>query len=166
MQEVKIYTDGACRGNPDGPGGYAAVLLYRDNKTEREHRKEISGGLKNTTNNRMELMGAIAGLEALNKPCRVKLYSDSQYLVNAFNKGWLVKWQNNDWFRDKRKKEKVKNLDLWLRFLEAVKPHQVEFIWVRGHDGNPENERCDELAVSAALSEDLVEDTERIKESD
>lgn len=154
--EVTIYTDGAARGNPNGPGGYGTVLLYTDGKGKC-HRRELSGGYKKTTNNRMELMAAIAGLEALIRPCKVTLYSDSQYLVHAFNQHWIDSWVKKGWTRGKN--EPVKNKDLWLRLLEAAKPHQVTYCWVKGHAGCPENERCDELAVLAAQGEDLPEDT-------
>jgi len=158
---VKIYTDGAARGNPDGPGGYGTVLQYTDS-VGRLHEREYSQGYKKTTNNRMELMAAIVGLEALNRPCEVELYSDSQYLVNAFNQHWLDGWIRNNWLRKDRKSgksEPVKNIDLWKRLLAAAKPHQITWNWVRGHNGHPENERCDQLATSAADGEDLEEDT-------
>lgn len=144
---VKLYTDGAARGNPDGPGGYGAILQYVDARGEL-HEKELSGGFAKTTNNRMELMAAIVGLEALNRPCNVKLYSDSSYLVNAFNQNWIEGWQKKNWKRGKN--EPVKNVDLWKRLLAAKAPHQVEFIWVKGHNGHPQNERCDKLATLAA----------------
>ena len=153
--EVYIYTDGSARGNPDGPGGYGTVLEYTK-LDGTKHRKELSGGYKKTTNNRIELMAAIVGLEALNRPCKVKLYSDSQYLVKAFNEGWLEGWIKKGWKRGKN--EPVKNVDLWKRLLKAKEPHQVEFIWVKGHAGHPENERCDQLATSAADGSDLMED--------
>ena len=153
--EVYIYTDGSARGNPDGPGGYGTVLEYTK-LDGTKHRKELSGGYKKTTNNRMELMAAIVGLEALNRPCKVKLYSDSQFLVKAFNEGWLEGWIKKGWKRGKN--EPVKNVDLWKRLLKAKEPHQVEFIWVKGHAGHPENERCDQLATSAADGSDLMED--------
>ena len=153
--KVTIYTDGSAKGNPNGPGGYGAVLLYVDTKGV-THRREYSGGYKKTTNNRMELMGAIVGLEALLRPCQVDLYSDSQYLVKAFNEHWINSWQRKNWKRGKN--EPVKNVDLWQRLLAACRPHEVTFHWVRGHAGNPENERCDQLAVQAALGEDLAED--------
>ena len=159
---VDIYTDGAARGNPDGPGGYGAVLEYVDSKGNR-HVKELSAGYRRTTNNRMELMGAIAGLEALNRPCSVDLYSDSKYLVDAFNQRWIDKWIVNDWRKGKNGKgEEVKNIDLWLRLLKAKEPHSVRFLWVRGHDGHPQNERCDFLATSAADADAalLLEETE------
>ncbi|MEG6616228.1 ribonuclease HI [Peptococcaceae bacterium 1198_IL3148] len=140
MQQVKIYTDGACSGNP-GPGGYGVVLLYGD------HQKELSGAYDNTTNNRMEILAAIIGLESLKRPCQVTLYSDSQYLVNAMTKGWLDKWQRNNWMRNKS--ERAKNVDLWKRLLAAANRHQVEWVWVKGHASNEMNNRCDQLAVSA-----------------
>lgn len=154
--DVKIYTDGAARGNPNGPGGYGTILTYVDEKGEL-HKRELSGGYKKTTNNRMELMAAIVGLEALIKPCNVELYSDSQYLVNAFNKNWLDGWIKKGWKRGKN--EEVKNVDLWKRLLKAKEPHQVKFFWVRGHDGHEENERCDYLATTAADGDNLLEDT-------
>lgn len=153
---VKIYTDGSARGNPDGPGGFGCVLHYKDSQG-RLHEKEISAGYKKTTNNRMELMAAIAGLEALNCPCQVELYSDSQYLVNAFNQHWLEGWIKKGWKRGKN--EPVKNVDLWKRLLKAKEPHQVTFIWVKGHAGHEMNERCDVLATTAADGEDLLVDT-------
>lgn len=136
---VTIYTDGACSGNP-GPGGYGAILMYGS------HKKELSGGDANTTNNRMELMGVITALEALNRPCRVDLYTDSQYVVNAIEKGWARKWQANGWMRNK--KDKALNPDLWQRLLDLLETHQVTFHWVKGHAENPYNNRCDELAVA------------------
>ena len=154
---VKIYTDGAARGNPDGPGGYGSVLEYVDTKGEL-HVKEISRGYVRTTNNRMELMAVIAGLEALNRPCEVEVYSDSQYVVNAFNQHWVDGWIKKGWKRGKN--EPVKNVDLWKRLLEAKEKHSVTFHWVKGHDGHPQNERCDELATSAADGDDLIVDEE------
>lgn len=153
--KVEIYTDGAARGNPDGPGGFGTVLHYTDAKGQL-HVKELSAGYKRTTNNRMELMAAVAGLEALNRPCQVELYSDSKYLVDAFNKGWIEGWIRKGWKRGKN--EPVKNIDLWKRLLAAMGPHQVSFIWVKGHNGHPENERCDFLATSAADGENLLVD--------
>lgn len=153
--KVRIYTDGAARGNPDGPGGYGTVLEYVDSKGEL-HKKELSQGYKKTTNNRMELMAVIAGLEALNRPCEVELYSDSQYVVNAFNQHWIEGWLKKGWKRGKN--EPVKNVDLWKRLLQAKEPHQVQFIWVKGHDGHPQNERCDSLATSAADGDNLIVD--------
>ena len=153
--KVTIYTDGSARGNPNGPGGYGTVLLYTDSQG-RIHRRELSGGYARTTNNRMELMAAIVGLEALIRPCEVDLYSDSQYLVRAFNDHWIEGWIRRGWKRGK--KEEVKNVDLWKRLLAAKEKHKVHFIWVKGHAGTPENERCDTLAVEAALSGQLEED--------
>lgn len=154
---VRIYTDGAARGNPDGPGGYGTVLEYTDTKGAL-HTKEISQGYKKTTNNRMELMAAIAGLEALNRPCQVELYSDSKYLIDAFNQHWIDGWIKKGWKRGKN--EPVKNIDLWKRLLKAKESHQVQFIWVKGHAGHPQNERCDELATTAADCGPLIEDLE------
>lgn len=154
--QVKIYTDGAARGNPDGPGGYGAVLEYVDTKGQL-HTKELSQGYKKTTNNRMELMAVIAALEALNRPCSVELYSDSKYVVDAFNQNWIGGWLKKGWKRGKN--EPVKNVDLWKRLLQAKEPHQVRFIWVKGHDGHPQNERCDTLATAAADGDNLIEDT-------
>lgn len=155
MGIVKLYTDGAARGNPDGPGGYGAVLQYTDNQGK-IFEKELSAGYVRTTNNRMELMAAIAGLEALNRPCMVELYSDSKYLTDAFNQGWIDNWVKNNWNRGKS--GPVKNIDLWKRLLEAKTPHQIKFIWVKGHAGHPENERCDKLATTAADGQDLLVD--------
>ncbi|MCI8797778.1 MAG: ribonuclease HI [Dorea sp.] len=152
---VKIYTDGAARGNPDGPGGYGTVLEYTDTKGNL-HTRELSQGYQRTTNNRMELMAVIAGLEALNRPCEVELYSDSQYVVNAFNQHWIEGWIKKGWKRGKN--EQVKNVDLWKRLLAAKEPHKVKFIWVKGHNGHPQNERCDELATGAADGNDLIVD--------
>lgn len=154
---VRIYTDGAARGNPDGPGGYGTVLEYTDSKGVL-HTKELSQGYKKTTNNRMELMAAIAGLEALNRPCEVDLYSDSKYLVDAFNQHWIDGWIRKGWKRGKN--EPVKNIDLWKRLLKAKEPHEIRFIWVKGHAGHPQNERCDELATTAADFGPLIEDLE------
>ena len=154
--DVIIFTDGAARGNPDGPGGYGAVLQYVDSGGKL-HEKELSAGYRKTTNNRMELMAAIVGLEALIRPCRVDLYSDSKYLTDAFNQHWIDGWLKRGW--KKADKSPVKNVDLWERLLAAMKPHQVQYHWVKGHDGHPENERCDELATTAADSGRLVPDT-------
>ena len=152
---VKIYTDGAARGNPDGPGGYGTVLEYVDTKGQL-HKKELSQGYVKTTNNRMELMAVIAGLEALNRSCEVEVYSDSQYVVNAFNQHWVDGWIKKGWKRGKN--EPVKNVDLWKRLLEAKQIHSVTFHWVKGHDGHPQNERCDELATTAADGSNLIVD--------
>ena len=136
---VDIFTDGACSGNP-GVGGWGAILRYKDIE------KELSGGEENTTNNRMELMGVITALEALNRPCQVDLYTDSQYVVNAIEKGWARKWQANGWMRNK--KDKALNPDLWQRLLDLLETHQVTFHWVKGHADNAYNNRCDALAVA------------------
>lgn len=153
--EVTIYTDGSARGNPDGPGGYGTVLQFVDSKGQL-HEREYSAGYKKTTNNRMELMAAIVGLEALTKPCNVKLYSDSKYLTDAFNQKWIDGWIRKGWKRSGN--EPVKNVDLWKRLLKAMEPHQVTFLWVKGHAGHPENERCDQLATSAADGTSLLDD--------
>ena len=155
MMEVTLYTDGSARGNPDGPGGYGAVLHFVDGKGKL-HVKELSAGYRKTTNNRMELMGVIAGLEALNRPCLVTVVSDSAYVVKAFNEHWLEGWVKKGWKRGKN--EPVKNRDLWERLLKAMEPHQVHYTWVKGHAGHPENERCDELATSAADGDGLLVD--------
>lgn len=152
---VTIYTDGAARGNP-GPGGYGAVLEYIDPKNQL-HVKELSAGYRRTTNNRMELLGVIIALEALNRPCNVTLYSDSKYVVDAFNQHWVDGWVRKGWKRGKN--EPVKNVDLWKRLLQAKTPHAVKFVWVKGHAGHPQNERCDELATYAADNGPLLEDT-------
>ena len=149
LPPVTIYSDGACLGNP-GRGGYGTVLLFG------ERRKELSAGFRHTTNNRMELLGAIVGLESLTRPCQVELWSDSQYVIHALTKGWLAGWQQRGW-RTAGKKP-VKNRDLWERMLVAIAPHTIDWRWVRGHTGNPENERCDVLAVDAANGGPLAED--------
>lgn len=149
LKEVTIYTDGACSGNP-GPGGYGVVLISG------KHRKELSGGFRLTTNNRMEMMGAIAGLEALKFQCAATVYSDSKYLVDAVTKGWAQRWRANGWKRNK--KDFAMNPDLWGRLLDLCDRHQVNFLWVKGHAGIAENERCDELAVAASLEDDLPRD--------
>jgi ribonuclease HI len=147
--EVTIYTDGASVGNP-GPGGYGVVMLYG------QHRKELSGGFRLTTNNRMELFAAIVGLEALTSRCSVKLYSDSLYLVNGMRDGWALRWRSRGWWRTT--KHKAVNPDLWARLLDAAEHHDVEFLWVKGHAGNRENERCDRLAEGAATGKNLPPD--------
>ena len=152
--KVEIFTDGSSRGNP-GPGGYGAILRYVDTKGN-VHERELSAGFRMTTNNRMELMGAIAALEALLKPCDVTLTSDSRYLIDAFEKGWIEAWQKKGW--KKADKKPVLNQDLWQRLLKAMEPHRVTFIWVEGHAGHPENERCDRLATKAADSGPYLED--------
>ena len=146
MMQVTVYTDGAARGNP-GPGGYGAVLHFVD-QYGKLHVLELSQGYERTTNNRMEIMGVVAALEALKHPCQVRVISDSQYVVNAFNQHWVDGWLRRGWVNSK--KEPVKNVDLWKRLLAAKKPHEVTFSWVKGHAGHPENERCDQLATTAA----------------
>ncbi len=142
MKEVKLYTDGACRGNP-GRGGWGAILVYG------KFEKELSGGERETTNNRMELMAAISGLEALKEPCLVTLYSDSKYIVDAFLLGWVVSWRDRGW---KRGKDELKNPDLWERLYNLTLKHSVTFEWVKGHNGHSYNERCDALATAFADS--------------
>lgn len=137
--EVKIYTDGACSGNP-GPGGWGAILVSGN------HEKELCGGEKQTTNNRMELTAVISALLALKRPCKVTLYTDSKYIVDAITKGWARKWQKNNWMRTN--KDKALNSDLWQQLLDLLEIHQVEFVWVKGHAGHEYNERCDRLAVN------------------
>ena len=154
--KVTLFSDGSARGNPDGPGGYGTILQYVDSKGVL-HEREYSAGYKKTTNNRMELMGVIAGLEALTKPCEVTVISDSKYVTDAFNSHWVDGWLKNNWKNSK--KEPVKNMDLWKRLLEAKKPHQVSFCWVKGHAGHTENERCDALATTAADGGNLLDDT-------
>ncbi|MBE5905258.1 MAG: ribonuclease HI [Lachnospiraceae bacterium] len=154
--KVEIYSDGSARGNP-GPGGYGTVLRYVDPKGE-EHIREYSGGYVNTTNNRMELMGAIVGFEALNRPCEVVFTSDSKYVIDAFNQNWIGSWVKNNW--KKADKKPVKNVDLWKRLVAATEQHQVTFCWVKGHAGHVYNERCDELATAAADSDERMEDVE------
>jgi len=139
MPRVELYTDGAAKGNP-GPGGYGAILRHGSNE------KELSGGFYHTTNNRMELLAVIVGLEALKVPgCEVTVVSDSKYVVDAFLKNWIGGWKRRGW-------AKVKNPDLWKRLLRAMEPHQVQFTWIKGHNDHPENERCDRLAVAASLT--------------
>ena len=140
MDEVVIYTDGACSGNP-GPGGYGAILMYKGNK------KEISGGQKDTTNNVMEITAVVEGLELLKYPCKVKVYSDSAYVVNCFKQGWIENWRKNGW--KTASKDPVKNKELWQRLYELTQKHEVDFIKVKGHSDNEFNNRCDELARNA-----------------
>ncbi|NLP26350.1 MAG: ribonuclease HI [Clostridiales bacterium] len=138
MKKVEIFSDGACSGNP-GPGGYGVILRYKDNV------KELSGGERDTTNNRMELMGVIIGLSALKEPCEVILTTDSKYVVDSVTKGWVYGWKKRGWIKSDKKP--ALNVDLWERLLPLLEKHKVEFKWVKGHAGHPENERCDELAV-------------------
>ena len=149
MKQITIYTDGACLGNP-GPGGYGVVLLYDG------HRKELSGGYRKTTNNRMEMMAAIVGLRALKQPCEITLYSDSRYVVQAMSEGWARRWRTKGWKRNAT--ELAKNPDLWAEMLELSERHAVSYKWVKGHAGNLGNERCDALAVAAANQPNLPPD--------
>ncbi len=149
LEHIEIYTDGACEPNP-GPGGYAAVLLHP------KKRAETTGGFRLTTNNRMEIYAAIKGLEMLKRPCRVTLYSDSQYLVNAMMAGWVTAWKKRGWWRTN--KERAVNADLWEKLLGAYAAHQVKFVWVQGHAGNKENERCDTLSCAALRQPGLPAD--------
>ena len=146
---IVIYTDGGCRGNP-GPGGYGAIIING------KKRIELAQGFRLTTNNRMELMACLVALAALEKPTDVVLHSDSSYVVNGIEKGWARKWRAKDWMRTK--KDPAENADLWARLLDLCDVHHVRFVWVRGHVGNPENERCDELATTAADGVNLLED--------
>ena len=139
-KEIQVFSDGACSGNP-GPGGWGAILRYKDVE------KELSGGESETTNNRMELMGVIAALESLKEPCQVKVFTDSQYIAKAFTENWLENWQKNGW--KTAGKKAVKNRELWERLLAQAAIHRLEWQWIRGHAGHPENERCDQLAVAA-----------------
>ncbi len=147
--QVTMYTDGGALGNP-GPGGYGVVLLYKS------QRKELSGGFRRTTNNRMELMAVISGLESLKTPCQVTVYTDSRYVADAVEKGWAKRWRANGWKRNKQ--ERALNPDLWERLLNLLDGHEVVFRWVKGHAGNPENERCDALTQEAAHQPHLPRD--------
>ena len=154
MPNIKIYTDGACANNP-GAGGYGIVLMYED-ATKKLHKKELSKGFELTTNNRMELLAVIDALNSLKKPCNIELYSDSKYVIDAINQKWLESWQEKNWKLNT--KNPVKNIDLWQKLLLAMKPHKIKFIWVKGHDSNEFNNRCDKLAVEARLSGNLFVD--------
>jgi ribonuclease HI len=149
VKHIDVYTDGACIGNP-GPGGYGVVLRYGN------YRRELSGGYRKTTNNRMELLAAVTALDALKEQCHVTLYSDSQYLVRMMQGEWPRKWRAHGWWRSK--KEKASNPDLWGLLLDLCDRHQVEFMWVKGHAGHAENERCDQLAMQAAQQPNLSPD--------
>jgi Ribonuclease HI len=146
MKTVTIYTDGACSGNP-GPGGFGIVIIYND------VRRELSGGFKLTTNNRMEIIAVIEALKFLKQPCNVNLYSDSKYVIDAIKKGWIDKWEKNNWYRTKS--QKASNIDLWQELLKLLAIHNVNFIWVKGHNDNKENERCDYLARQFIKTGDL-----------
>ena len=147
MRQVLIYTDGSSKGTSDGPGGYAAIVKFMNGKKV-EAVREYTEGFKVTTNNRMELMGVICGLESLEEPCNVTIFSDSQYVTKAFNENWVDNWTSNNWMTSN--KTPVKNVDLWKRLIEAKKPHTCQFIWVKGHAGHVENERCDYLAQASS----------------
>lgn len=149
LKEVEIFTDGACSGNP-GPGGYGVILRSG------ERRLELAAGFRRTTNNRMELLAVIKGLEVLKNRARVTVYSDSKYIVDAVNQGWAIKWRSKGWRRNA--KEKAKNPDLWAQLLDLNEKHQVKYQWVKGHSGHPENEHCDQLAVAASQGSSLKED--------
>lgn len=146
--KVILYSDGSSRGNP-GPGGYGTILEYTDSKGQL-HTREYSEGFLQTTNNRMELLGVITGLEALTRSCEVEVITDSKYVVEAFNSHWVDNWKRENWRRGKS--NEVKNIDLWERLLKAMSLHEVTYIWVKGHNGHPQNERCDKLATMAADS--------------
>ena len=148
MPNIKIYTDGACANNP-GAGGYGIVLMYEDSNNVL-HKKELSKGFELTTNNRMELLAVIDALNSLKKPCNIELYSDSKYVIDAINQKWLDSWQEKNWKLNT--KNPVKNIDLWQKLLGAMKPHKIKFIWVKGHDSNEFNNRCDKLAVEARMN--------------
>ena len=145
MTEVKIYTDGSARGNPDGPGGYGVVMHYVD-KNGQLHEKTLSAGYKKTTNNRMELTGVITALEALKEPCVVELWSDSKYVIDGLDKGWAKGWRARGWIKSDKKP--ALNPDLWGRLLDLLDKHSVQFHWVKGHAENQYNNRCDEMAVA------------------
>ena len=149
--KVEIYTDGACSRNP-GPGGYGTILVHVD-KDGVKHEKELSEGYKDVTNNQMELLAVIVGLESLKKPCDVTLFSDSKYVVDAFNNNWIDNWIKKGW--KTAGKTPVKNVELWQRLLKAKEPHDVEFVWVKGHAGHEYNERCDSLAVASSKKADI-----------
>ncbi len=151
---VEVWTDGSSLGNP-GPGGWGAILSFVDSTGE-EHVRELSGGFAKTTNNRMELMAVIFALEALRRPCVVRVHSDSEYVVKAHEEGWISGWRARGW--KTAAKKPVANVDLWKRLLAAEEPHEVRFTWTRGHAGEERNERCDELARAAASSGGLAED--------
>ena len=149
--KVTLYTDGACSGNP-GAGGYGAILVHVDTNGVK-HEKEFSQGYKMTTNNQMELLAVIIGLEALKKPCSVKIVSDSKYVVDSIDKGWLDNWAAKGWKKSSNKP--VPNSDLWKRLIKAKEPHDIELEWIKGHAGHEYNERCDRLAVNAYKQENL-----------
>jgi ribonuclease HI len=149
LKEINLYTDGASSGNP-GPGGYGVILKYLDKE------KELSGGFRKTTNNRMELMAVIEGLKSLKEKCKVNIHSDSKYIVDAVEQEWIYKWKSLGWKRNKR--QKLLNPDLWKVLFDLLQKHEVKLFWVRGHNGHPENQRCDYLAVKASQRQDLPAD--------
>ncbi|MBD3420816.1 MAG: ribonuclease HI [Chitinivibrionales bacterium] len=146
MKHVTIYTDGACSGNP-GPGGFGTIITFGKNE------KVLAQGFRDTTNNRMEMLAVIVGLEQLKQPCEVTVVTDSQYVANAISQGWVLKWKANGWKRNK--KDRAQNVDMWERYLKAANSHEITMQWVRGHNGHAYNERCDLLAVTAASQPDL-----------
>lgn len=149
MPKIKLYSDGGADPNP-GAGGFGVILTFK------QHRKEFFGGYQLTTNNRMELMGVIYGLEQINRVAEVEVFTDSKYIVDAINKGWVKRWQSNDWYRNR--KEKAINIDLWKRLMVLLETHSVQFTWIKGHNGHPENERCDALATHALNQSNLKVD--------
>lgn len=155
MDKVEIYTDGSCLSNP-GPGGWAAILVCRGKE------KVISGGEPETTNNRMELLGAISALEALKKPCEVSFCSDSKYVIDGLSKGWAESWRQRGWKKSDNKP--ALNQELWQRLLDAVEPHTIEYVWIKGHAGHPYNERCDELARAEAMKYKEEDENGKISE--
>ena len=155
MQNIEIFTDGAARGNPNGPGGFGSILRFVD-KDGKVYQKELSEGFDKTTNNRMELLAVIKALEALNHPCHIDLYSDSKYVIDAFNQNWIENWQKKGWVNSAKKP--VANKALWERLLKAKNGHIIVWHWVKGHAGHPENERCAELATTSADGDNLLHD--------
>ncbi|HCC07635.1 MAG TPA: ribonuclease HI [Clostridiales bacterium] len=149
MKQIEIYTDGACSGNP-GPGGYGTILKYQSNE------KHFSQGYKLTTNNRMEILSVIIGIEALSETCEVTVYTDSKYVSDSISQGWAKKWKENNWKR--KSKEKALNIDLWDRLLKLLDKHKITVVWVKGHSGHEYNEKCDKLAVAACRADNLLED--------
>ena len=164
MDEITIFTDGACQDNPKGPGGYGAIIMTVIKG--KPFQKELSKGFSNTTNNRMELMAVAAALEALKKPCKARIYSDSKYVVNAIKEKWVFNWKRYGWFKSAKSKERPKNIDLWKRTLAAMEGHEIEIFWVKGHAGIPENERCDQLAMEASRGKNLETDQNETEPTD
>ncbi len=157
LKTVELFSDGACSGNP-GKGGYGTILKYGEIK------KEISGGFRLTTNNRMEIIGVLEGFEKLKEPCNVIVTSDSKYVIDALSKGWVYGWQKKGWIKSDKKR--AQNVDLWERLLKEIAKHNVTYNWIKGHAGHPENERCDHLAVSAYSGDDLMIDAEYEREKE